>query len=194
MEAVAPLREEEPPGGDEAPEEYVVRLSRAKADEVAASFQDAIVLAADTAVVIDGAVLGKPLTASEATAMLHRLRGRPHTVMTGLTAVDVATGPRTSTVKRTAVTMRSYSNDEIAAYVASGEPFDKAGAYAVQDPWFRPAETVEGCYLNVVGLPMCVVSSLLEQIGADLRLKAEWSPPAECQDCPLRERTEAPVT
>ena len=83
--------------------------------------------------------------------------------------------------------MRRYSDAEVAAYVASGEPFDKAGGYAVQDPVFRPAEAVEGCYLNVVGLPLCEVARLLERLGVTPRLNPDWRIPEECVSCSFRQ-------
>ena len=189
VELIAPAGEEAPPQTGEAPEEYVLRLSLAKAREVAQHVRSAIVLAADTSVVLDGEVLGKPASAAEATTMLARLRGRTHQVLTGVTVLDSDSGLWRSAVESTDVAMRRYSDAEIEVYVASGEPFDKAGGYAVQDSVFRPAESVDGCYLNVVGFPMCEVLALLDQVGAPIDLNPDWQPPEQCRDCPLqRER------
>lgn len=170
----------------------MLRLSLEKAEEVARRTPAALVMAADTTVVIDGDVLGKPDDGEAATAMLRRLRNRTHVVVTGLTAMDSATGAWRSSAKCTQVTMRRYSDDEIQRYVSAGEPLDKAGGYAVQDPGFRPARMVDGCYLNVVGLPLCEAVSLQQQMGEAASLRPQWAPPSECRDCLLSQRGEAP--
>ena len=185
---VVPGDSETPPRRGESPEEFVTRLSLAKANAVAQHASEAIVIGADTAVVIDNQVLGKPTGPEDAAGMLRRLRGRTHRVVTGVTVLDGGDGH--TACKSTEVRMRSYSDKEIAAYVASGEPFDKAGGYAVQDESFRPAESVNGCYLSVVGLPLCEVVTLLAEIGAPTEITPGWRPPAECQDCPLRSPVE----
>ena len=191
VKAVSPGYDEGPPRTGEIPGDFVLRLSREKASGVAARIGDGIVLGADTAVVLDDEVLGKPVSAAEATRMLRRLRGRVHTVITGVTAVDGRTGRSLSAVKSTQVTMRAYSDAEVASYVASGEPFDKAGGYAVQDPLFQPAERLRGCYLNVVGLPLCEIMGLMRSMGLPTRLREDWQPPNECLDCPLVGEREA---
>ena len=156
---------EGPPADGESAKQYATRMAQQKASAVADRLGGGIVLGADTVVVLDGAILGKPASASEAVEMLGRLRDRDHGVTTGLAVVDSETGRvRTAAVTST-VHMRPYDDDEIAAYVASGEPFDKAGGYAVQDAHFRPAKGVEGCYLNVVGLPLCTAADLLSRVG-----------------------------
>ncbi len=133
------------------PEEVTARVAAAKA--LAVHRAGEVTVAADTAVVVDGEILGKPCSATEATAMLRRLRGRAHCV---LTAVAVAAGGELHVdVVATEVHMRPYSDEEIAAYVASGDPFDKAGAYAVQHGGFHPVARIRGCYQNVIGLPLC---------------------------------------
>ena len=181
---VADIKEGAPTAG-EGPEELVLRLSGAKATGVARRVRHAIVLAADTVVALDGEVLGKPADSAAATAMLHRLRGPPHRVVTGVTALDVESGQRLQTSKSTDVTMRRYSDAEVEDYVSSGEPLDKAGGYAVQDASFLPAERVDGCYLNVVGLPMCEAVELLARLGAGIEIRPDWRPPEQCRDCPL---------
>ncbi len=142
--------DEEAIGGD-TPAEVTARVAAAKAEAV--DRPEAVVIAADTAVVLRGERLGKPRSAEEAEAMLRRLRGRRHHV---LTAVAVRAGGHTVVdVVSTLVCMRRYSDAEIAAYVASGDPMDKAGAYAVQHAGFHPVARIRGCYQNVVGLPLC---------------------------------------
>ena len=133
----------------------------AKAEPIAELHPECLVIAADTVVELDGQPVCKPDTGPEAREMLRELRGRSHSVTTGLAVAapgfpQILSGHETSEVH-----MRLYSDDEIDVYVASGEPFDKAGGYAVQDPAFAPAESVRGCYLNVVGLPLCRLSELL---------------------------------
>ncbi|MBI4198405.1 MAG: septum formation protein Maf [Chloroflexi bacterium] len=161
-----PQAEESPPQGK--PAEHVQQVALAKAKEVAGRLTRGLVLAADTAVVDDDLVLGKPKGDAEAMAMLRSLRGRRHQVMTGVAVVDVASGQAACDVEVSWVVMRDYSDAEAQAFVDSGAAADKAGAYAVQDPVFRPTESVEGCYLNVVGLPLCLAVKLLRRMGADL--------------------------
>jgi MAF protein len=182
----APVGDEVPRRDGETPEELVRRLALAKAREAAQRESGGLILAADTVVVLDGDILGKPSTPAEAREMLARLRGCVHRVVTGVALLDAESGQASFSAQSTDVTMRRYSDAEVESYVASGEPFDKAGAYAAQDRSFHPAESVDGCYLNVVGLPMCDVATLLRRQGAGVRLRPDWSPPSECRRCPLR--------
>ena len=184
VEVDPPARPEESRREGETPVEMVSRLSRDKAEEVAGRADDAVVLAADTQVVLDGESLGKPADGADAVRMLGALRGREHTVITGVTLLDAGPGRMRTSVRPSDVTMRRYSDAEIWAYVATGDPFDKAGAYAVQDVEFRPA-TVRGCYLNVVGLPLCEVASLADGMGLETGLRPGWRPPPECEGCPI---------
>ena len=124
--------------------------------------------------------------------MLLLLRGGVHAVVTGVTALDGRSGRWLSASKSTEVRMRHYSDQAIAAYVASGEPMDKAGAYAVQDERFRPAQEVHGCYLNVVGLPLCELVDLLAGLGMHRQLRRDWELPEECRNCPLERVKEVP--
>jgi septum formation protein len=157
-------------GHRERAPELVARLSRAKALAVAGRMPHAAVIGADTIVVLDGEILGKPASAAKAAAMLRRLRDRPHQVYSGVTLCPPEHGaPRTAVVEST-VWMRPYSDAEIAAYVASGDPLDKAGAYAIQNPAFHPVARLEGCYASVMGLPLCQVAELLAQIGVVARV------------------------
>jgi MAF protein len=141
-----------------------VALAKARATPCAA---DEAIVAADTLVVFESEILGKPSSPSDATAMLERLRGRDHQVMTG---VVVRRDTREwAAVVSTAVRMRTYTADETSAYVSTGEPFDKAGGYAIQDQAFRPVERVDGCYLNVVGLPLCAAAAGLNALGVQVQ-------------------------
>jgi MAF protein len=141
-----------------------------------------IVLGADTLVVLDGQTLGKPAGASEARDMLRTLRAGPHWVLTGVALRD-SNECEWGAVVSTRVHMREYGEEEVAAYIARGEPFDKAGAYAIQDRLFHPVERVEGCFLNVVGLPLCAVARGLQTLGALTALEpgASFVPP--CPYC-----------
>jgi len=152
---------DETPRPGESPEAMAGRLSRAKAWDIAQGVPTGLVLAADTLVVLGMEVLGKPANPEEAAAMLRRLRGRMHRVVTAFTVVDVAVRREHTEAVTTRVWMRDYSNAEIEAYVASGGPMDKAGAYAIQDPRFAPVARVEGCPANVMGLPLCRVERVL---------------------------------
>jgi MAF protein len=142
-----------------------VNVAIAKAGSIVGSLTpDEVVLAADTLVIADGTVLGKPLAADEARAMLRQLRARPHTVATGV-ALARPDGAEWAAVVTTRVSMRDYADAEVEAYIARREPFDKAGGYAVQDTVFRPVADLDGCFLNVVGLPLCAASRGLETLG-----------------------------
>jgi septum formation protein len=156
-----PADVDESPRAGESPEDLVRRLSRAKAALAAQPFSDSIILAADTVVSIDGAILGKPRDADDARRMLRLLRGRAHTVFSGVT---VARGARQITqIATTSVWMRDYADSEIAAYVATGDPLDKAAAYAIQHDGFRPVARIEGCHANVMGLPLCHLYRALKE-------------------------------
>ncbi|MCD6291390.1 MAG: septum formation protein Maf [Anaerolineae bacterium] len=159
-----PAKIDESPASGERPEDLVRRLSLAKAQAVARSYPGATVIGADTIVVLDDAVLGKPATPERAMAMLQALRGRAHEV---LTAVSVCRGREEplQRLNRSRIWMRTYTDEEIAAYVASRDPLDKAGAYAIQHPGFRPVERWEGCYASIVGLPLADVAELLQRLG-----------------------------
>ena len=148
--------------GEEA-RAYVLRVAAVKARAIAARNLDDLVLAADTTVVVDGKMLGKPVDDDDAKAMLGRLSGRTHEVLTGV--VITRAGRESSEVVSTRVRFRRLTAAEIDAYVASGEPHDKAGAYGVQGPAARFVESVEGSYSNVVGLPVGAVRGLLEAEG-----------------------------
>jgi septum formation protein len=146
--------------------EQAILLADRKARAVAAGIAAGLVLGADTMVVLEGEILGKPRDDADARAMLRRLSGRDHQVITGLTIVDAKTGESQSESVTTVVTMRDLTDIEIAVYVATGEPLDKAGAYAIQGAGAALIAEYRGCYANVVGLPLCATSRLLVTAGA----------------------------
>ncbi|PYN02300.1 MAG: septum formation protein Maf [Candidatus Rokuibacteriota bacterium] len=152
--------------------EAVARLALRKARAGAAHAPSAIVLAADTVVVIDGMALGKPAGAQEARAMLMRLRGRAHEVVTGVAVVEAGAGREASTTVVSRVLMASYPDTTIEAYVASGAPLDKAGGYAIQDLDGRLVDALVGSYTNVVGLPLEATRRLLEEFGVAVSERA----------------------
>ena len=149
------------------PGELVAAISAEKAGAVAVQTgPDAVVIAADTVVALDGAVLGKPADESDAARMLSALSGRTHQVFTGLT---VACGADVRTVsEETAVTFRPLTAEEIAAYVRTGEPMDKAGAYGIQGLGALFVEGIRGDYCNVMGLPLFLLGRMLSDFGVDL--------------------------
>ena len=153
---------------------YVERLARAKADSVAATIdQDhTLVLAADTTVALAGAILGKPVDAADARVMLRALSGRTHEVHTGVAVVG--NGRTTSSVTTSTVTFRALTQDEIDAYVETGDPLDKAGAYGIQGAAGQFVETLVGSASNVVGLPVAQTLVLLSEAGHPA---FTWGPP-----------------
>jgi septum formation protein len=159
---------DETPYPDELAPAYTARLSQEKARAaLKAVVGEALILAADTTVADGKVILGKPTTAAEAGIMLRRLRGHVHQVYTALTLIDAATGRRVTEVAVTNVPMRHYTDDEIDAYIASGDPFDKAGSYAIQNTSFHPVESLRGCYANVMGLPLCHLLRALCAFGVE---------------------------
>ena len=176
---------EPPASAGQAAETLAIERALGKARAAAADEALGTVVGVDTVVEVDGEVLGKPRDGDEATAMLRRLRGREHRVVTSVALVDAATGDEVHSHRASRVRMREYGDDEIAAYVASGDPMDKAGAYAVQSAGFAPAAEVRGCYLNVVGLPVCTLAKLADAFGVRLAIDAgdAWPELARCPDC-----------
>jgi nucleoside triphosphate pyrophosphatase len=161
----------------EAPTELVLRVSQAKALAVNGVRHDELVVAADTVVVLDGQVLGKPTGPEDAVRMLHLLRGRPHTVYSGVSVWHSAWRRMVCELAESTVWMREYADDEIDRYVASGDPLDKAGAYAIQHSGFDPVCRIEGCYLTIVGLPLCHLGRALDGFGVVVPASA----PGACQ-------------
>ncbi len=162
---------EERPCSGESPWQYARRTALAKLSVARASYPGRVVLAADTVVDLDGSALGKPSTEHEALQTLEALRGRKHRVHTAV-AVGRA-GTLQVVVCTSEVVMRVYTDTEIEQYIHSGNAFDKAGAYGIQDSEFAPVERIEGLYSNVVGLPLAPTARLLLGLGLPVRLPKE---------------------
>ena len=150
---------------DETPKDYVLRLAQAKALAVVEkAHPENIIIGSDTAVVDGNEILGKPKDEMDAVRMLKQLRGHTHQVFTGVAVYRVDGESMLTELCVTDVPMRNYSDDEIQAYVKTGDPLDKAGAYAIQHPDFQPVESMSGCYASVMGLPMCHVLRTLKKL------------------------------
>ena len=158
------VREEE--HSDEDPVRHVLRLSMLKALSVSDNLGQGYVLGADTIVVLDGAILEKPEDRDDARSMLSRLCGRYHEVYTGLTLVDAGSGAQVQGYERTLVRIRKMSPAEIDAYIGTGEPMDKAGSYGIQGFGAAIVEKVDGCYFNVVGLPIVRLLYLVRELDS----------------------------
>jgi septum formation protein len=171
----------------EAPADYVLRLAEAKARAAAAhAGAQQVIIGADTAVVDGQTLIGKPADAADAIQILKGLRGHSHQVYTGLAVLRIWDARLLTDLCVTDVPVRSYGDAEIDEYVASGDPFDKAGAYAIQHAGFRPVENLRGCYASVMGLPLCHLARLLARM--DFAQQADL--PANCQShlgyaCPV---------
>jgi MAF protein len=153
---------------NENPAEYVLRLAQTKARAIQAEAGQ-LILAADTTVVDGSDILGKPADEVEAVTMLTRLRGHTHQVYTGVALFRVSDGRLIKDLCVTDVPIRDYTDEEIRSYVATGDPLDKAGAYAIQHPDFHPVARMEGCYASVMGLPLCHVVRMLRELGVDAK-------------------------
>jgi septum formation protein len=161
-----PCDVDETPLYGEAPQDFVRRLAQEKARLAAVRVAGpAIVVGADTVIAADGKMLGKPRSAEDACATLQLLSGRTHTVYTGFAVRRLPDGASRTHIEATRVTFERMSAEEISAYVATGEPLDKAGAYAIQGRGGRYISRIEGCYLNVVGLPLARLCHLLRDLG-----------------------------
>ena len=188
---VMPSNAPEDPLDGEKPEDMVRRLSRDKAMTVAGPMYEGLVIGADSTVVLDGRSIGKPEDEGDARRMLQELRGTQHNVVTGLTVVNAATGQSLTDHMTADVTMRDFTDEEMEQSIASGTPMDKAGAYAVQDQMFRPATLMDGCYTNVVGLPLCRLLEMLAELGFLPPEGLSPSPGSQCLGhCPLRDNQE----
>jgi septum formation protein len=157
---------DETPIPGESAADLVQRLADAKAELVAArAVGPAIVVAADTVVLLDGHILGKPRTSDDARNMLAKLSGRTHSVITGATLIRLPDAERRNFVETTQVHFATLSDDELSRYLATEEPFDKAGSYAIQGRAGRYIPRIEGCYFNVVGLPLSRLCHTLAELG-----------------------------
>ena len=151
---------------DEEPLAYVRRLAETKARAIVAEASpEDVVIAADTTVVDVEDILGKPADEVEAESMLRRLRGRTHQVYTALAVLRVLDDLLLMDWCCSDVPMRQYSDDELRDYISTGDPLDKAGAYAIQHAGFNPAENLHGCFANVMGLPLCHLTRTLKKLG-----------------------------
>lgn len=157
-----------------SPAEVVEKLAQRKAAAAAAqlaaegSDKPSLVIGADTIVVLDGEVLGKPINRQDAVATLMRLQGRSHDVFTGVACIHSQSGTTVVQHRRTQVWMKPLSQARVERYVATGEPMDKAGSYGIQGLGSTIVERIEGCYFNVVGLPLSLLADMLEPFGVDV--------------------------
>jgi MAF protein len=167
---VRPASIPETPLPGETASAFVQRMSRVKAEAAAAAEPEAVVVAADTEVALADQIFGKPADAAQAGSMLRQLRGRTHLVLTGLSLVDGPAGARLTDLVTARVPMRDYADAEIDAYVATGNPLDKAGAYAIQYGGFQPVDLArfDDCFANVMGLPVCHALRLLRRLRPEL--------------------------
>jgi septum formation protein len=157
---------DETPFAGESPNDLVLRLAEAKAELAAArAVGPAILIAADTEVVLNGHIFGKPRSSDDARHMLSKLSGRTHAVLTGVCLIRLPDAERISFVETTLVQFAPLSDEEITRYLATGEPHDKAGAYAIQGYAARYIPRIEGCYFNVVGLPLARLQQALTELG-----------------------------
>ncbi|RME02767.1 MAG: septum formation protein Maf [Deltaproteobacteria bacterium] len=163
---IHPAQIEEKPFHGEEPAAFAARMAREKAQAVASIHPDAVVIGADTVVVLEGRILGKPIDAADAVRMLKELRGQEHKVMTGFSVIVREAGIERNRVITSTVFMRRLTDREVEGYVATGEPLDKAGAYAIQGIGAFLVEGIVGSYTNIVGLPLSELLDELEAIGA----------------------------
>ena len=165
---VEPSNYEENISSELGPHELAKSLSLEKAKLIAKNHKNALVIAADTFIVLEGAILGKPRTETEARKMLGTISGRQHSVITGFTIIDTETNKALSKSVETRVYIRKLTSTEIAAYVESKEPLDKAGAYAIQGLGSVIVEKIEGDYFNVIGLPLSALAQSLKEFGVNV--------------------------
>ncbi len=182
---VRPVELEEDAGRSLRADIVARRLARAKAEAARLVEPEAAILAADTIVALDTEILGKPRGAAEAHEMLQKLRDRTHRVVTAVALLPVGGRAVLARQPVTEVRMRDYSDAEIEASIARGDPFDKAGAYAIQDELFSPVASYDGCYCNVVGLSLWAMIELLRKAGIAVEVRLEQLLPP-CAGCPLR--------
>lgn len=178
---------DETPFASEAPRDYVIRLAQAKALAVKDRAEsDAVLIGSDTTVVDGNEILGKPVDEADAERMLKQLRGRTHQVFTGVAVYRIQDGKMLTELSITDVPMRDYSDGEIRTYIATGDPMDKAGAYAIQHPDFQPVASMSGCFASVMGLPLCHIVRALR----NFEISPAADVPSACQtflnySCPV---------
>jgi len=151
-----------------SPKEYAERLSKEKAKKVVEEYQDAIIIGADSIVILNGEIIGKPKSLENAKEILRKLSGRKHTVITGFTVVDSKTGKSVTKSVLSSVTFKKLSEEEIDDYVTTGELMDKAGAYAIQEKAGAFIEKVEGDFFNIVGLPIFALCKVLQEFDINI--------------------------
>ncbi len=164
---VVPHDTEESVSYDISPDELVLRLARQKAEDVAKRVENAVIIGADTIVLFNHCILGKPVDVSDALRMLSMLSDAEHEVLTGVCLVETPSKKKSLRFDRTQIRMKHITGEEISAYVKSGEPMDKAGAYAIQGMGSRFIEKITGSYTNVVGLPLELVKAMLDHFMND---------------------------
>jgi septum formation protein len=165
---VDPSNHEETPEAGLEPERLAMVLSMKKARVTARRHRNAIIIAADTIGVLNGRVIGKPESAADARRMLRSLSGKTHSVITGFTVYDTGAGRIATRAVETMVHFRRLTAAEIDAYVATGEPMDKAGAYGIQERGAVFIDRIEGDYFNVIGLPLCALAETLKEFGVEV--------------------------
>ena len=159
---------------DPKPTLNVIETARIKAKAISKQLdkntanRDTWIISADTTVAVDDMMLNKPANANEAKQMLQTLRGRNHDVHTGIVLLNPHSGQQVADVHTAVVTMRDYTDGEIDTYIATGDPFDKAGAYAIQHPQFRPVSHLDGCFMGVMGLSICHLIQLMNQVNVPM--------------------------
>jgi septum formation protein len=183
---------DETPLPDEDPQSYVLRMAekkaRASSKHAVLEFgPNCLIIGADTTVVDagedkPGAILGKPADNLEAERMLRRLRDRQHFVYTAVAVYRPSDDSFQADLCSTVVEMRNYTDEEMSVYIASGDPLDKAGAYAIQHPVFNPVRSIRGCFANVVGMPLCLLSRLLGKMGVS---SPYVFPECNFENCPV---------
>lgn len=189
---ILPVNVDETPQPNEDPESCARRLAETKAQTAASQAEvmgfptDQLILASDTIVVMDGEILGKPVDNEDAKRMLKLLKGKTHQVITAICIQRIHSDERASDVCISLVPMRKYSDEEITAYIETGDPLDKAGAYAIQHNGLHPVQGMKDCYASVMGLPLCHVSRLMTRFG----ISSDDEIPTACQQylnykCPV---------
>ena len=166
--SVIEIPEEEDHEVMEDPEDYVRKVALRKAMKAAKRVSKGVVIAADTVILCEGEIFGKPKNAEEAKLTLRLLSGKIHEALTGLAVVDAESSKKTVSCVRTKVKMRRLTEEEISGYLSTGEPFGKAGSYAIQGLGAILIERVEGCFYNVVGLPLAKLAEILKNFGIEI--------------------------